>query len=1033
MSLGNEDRRSLDNGSEKFDVVLTKQKISYSTDFLLSLSNLDICKRLPSGFDESLISDFEDALLRLPDRPRIPGSLPVHGFRRNEYGSSPPTRGGSGSYPRGTSGKWESRSSGRSDRDSDSQSDRESDSGRRYGHQSRRSWQTPEHDGLLGSGSFARPSGYAAGISAAKVRANEHHQLGRSSEPYHPPRPYKAVPHSRRDTDAYNDETFGSVECTSEDRAEEERRRRASFEMMRKEQQKVLQEKQRLHLEKHESGGVSDLFEVLVNSKQDNSVNNDELEVSAAAPISSNDLEKSSFVSHSPSSRPLVPPGFKSNTLDKSSGLRSLTHPSSSEVQKPVKGECLVDAGQNLVQNTNDGSERRLSQEISVVDGQPPEKAQHGLNKGENVDLHVSLDVPIKEKPGVEDQLLRLSGHLDSHGTLDDPEIAELNGTRVSNDKSVRDSDRNHSTSGLEKILGSTLSVNDGHSSSAEHHDSKPDGTWSPNSVQSSKFAQWFFEEEAKVPGDVSSASPNDLLSLIVSADGVSDQACINNKEEGIPTVLTCEDLEQSILSEYHAKTTNLQPVLRNWGPTSTNTNQPSTRVDDHASLQLLSMLQKSTDQNTTTVSSDVDISLADKQPSSQENDWATVGNKPQGEVNSKVVPNLSKKLTLETLFGTAFMKELQSVQAPVSVQKGSLGTAQVDAPELHGLPLPIIDNDIASSTTDETGFQRPSHDFTAPSNHRQHTKLGRTESWVGSEDSTIGITSSKLHTEAVPKHGGLERVVDFQLPEEENLMSAGGTQDKRMLAFMPTGNSITNINLSSDMPINLTDKLAALGAVVKSKRGMEGLENLPFARNSYEQMEPEIAYGNVRVQHSSPLFQTPQMTKVRPPYPHLEPHHAHMNSHMNFLGPEPIYNHDSPANHQFSSSMIRPPFHHPNVRIAGFDVPSQQSMLHQMQISGNNPPHMLPDFPRGGPVSHHSNQATGFIQEMNQMQGFPFGPRQPTIGSRGVPIPANPPEALQRLIEVELRANSRQIHPFAPGHSQGMYGHEVDMGLRYG
>ncbi|KAL0428819.1 UNVERIFIED_CONTAM: hypothetical protein Sradi_0507900 [Sesamum radiatum] len=285
MSLGNEDRRSLDN---EFDVVLTKQKISYSRDFLLSLSNLDICKKLPSGFDESPISEFEDALLRLPDRPRIPGSLPVHGFRRNEYGSSPPTRGGSGSYPRGTSGKWESRSSGRSDRDSDSQSDRESgcvqhssvglrdiyvhfsgyfsfllhyqncllneaclrarveveckkaiillylrhgmrmgsfytkhNSGRRYGHQSRRSWQTPEHDGLLGSGSFPRPSGYAAGISAAKVRANEHHQLGRSSEPYHPPRPYKAVPHSRRDTDAYNDETFGSVECTSEDRAEE--------------------------------------------------------------------------------------------------------------------------------------------------------------------------------------------------------------------------------------------------------------------------------------------------------------------------------------------------------------------------------------------------------------------------------------------------------------------------------------------------------------------------------------------------------------------------------------------------------------------------------------------------------------------------------------------------------------------------------------------------------------------------------------------------------------------------------------------
>lgn len=36
----------------------------------------------------------------------------------------------------------------------------------------------------------------------------------------------QAVPHSRRDTDSYNDETFGSSEYTSEDRAEEERKRR---------------------------------------------------------------------------------------------------------------------------------------------------------------------------------------------------------------------------------------------------------------------------------------------------------------------------------------------------------------------------------------------------------------------------------------------------------------------------------------------------------------------------------------------------------------------------------------------------------------------------------------------------------------------------------------------------------------------------------------------------------------------------------------------------------------------------------------
>lgn len=65
------------------------------------------------------------------------------------------------------------------------------DSGRRYGNQSRRSWQVPEHEGLLGSGSFPRSSGFAAGVSAPTFRANAHSQLNKSNEPYHPPRPYK--------------------------------------------------------------------------------------------------------------------------------------------------------------------------------------------------------------------------------------------------------------------------------------------------------------------------------------------------------------------------------------------------------------------------------------------------------------------------------------------------------------------------------------------------------------------------------------------------------------------------------------------------------------------------------------------------------------------------------------------------------------------------------------------------------------------------------------------------------------------------
>ncbi|XP_042046309.1 uncharacterized protein LOC121792432 isoform X1 [Salvia splendens] len=1028
MSSQDEDRMFLDKDSEANDHVSTKPKIFYSREFLLSISNSDICKKLPSGFEESLSSELEEALLRLPDQTRIPGGLPYQGFRRNEYSSSPPTRGDSGTCSRGIYGKWDNRSSARSDRDSDSQSDKDSDSGRRFGNQSRRSWQTPEHDGLLGSGSFPRPSGYAAGISVAKVRPNEQNQLSRSNEPYHPPRPYKAVPHSRKDTDAFNDETFGSIESTNEDRAEQERRRRASFEMMRKEQHKVLQEKQNSNSGKSKVGDVLSLCEGLVGSKEEKGIfiRNNELEVSAAIPALSNDLEKPSLSSLAPVPRPLVPPGFKTNPLEKSSGLKSLILSSLSEVVKPATNESTTHADPNLTQNANYGLESRLSEGISLLGGQPTEKTQQTLpkTKGEHVNIHVSLDGP--KQTIIEDQLFHISSRLQTHGIMDGPDF------RLE-DKTVGGSSRSHPESILEKIFGSTLSLkNDGHPDSVELHNNKPDDTWSPKCAHSSKFAQWFSEEEAKAAADVPSAGQNNLLSLIVGSDkaaanGISDQACSNSKEDSVPAVLTCEDLEQSIMSEYGAKPTNMQPHEKIWTATEGVIAQSSGHADNHASLHLLSMLQKSSDR-TNTVVNPVNINLADNQVVSQEHDRTTVVNKPKEEENG----NSGKALTLEALFGTAFMKELESVGAPVSAQRGSTGATQVDLPEPHAFPFPVGDNDISSSTVENRGLQRPNHDYNVSSNHRQIAKLGGADNWLGIGDSSVGISSPKRQTESFNKLGGFERNAGYQLPEEENLISAGDTHDPRLLPTLPGGNLINSVNSSSSMPINIAEKLAVFGGITKDKHSMGGSEGMPFPHDLFEQRGPDISYSNLQLQQqSSQHFQPPQIAQGRSMYHHLESHPAHMSSHLKFMSPERAFGHNSPVNHQLSSPMIRPSFHHnPNVRVSGFDAPPpQHPMLHQMQMSGNHP-----QFARGGPVPHHGNQPTGFVQEMNQMQGHPFGPRLPNMGGSGLPMPGGtPPDAFQRLVEMELRANSKQIHPFGhPSHNQGIYSHELDLESRY-
>lgn len=131
-----------------------------------------------------------------------------------------------------------------------------------------------------------------------------------------------------------------------------------------------------------------------------------------------------------------------------------------------VNAQISLDADVNLVQNgTNDVLERQLTQGISSVDRQPAEKTTQ-KDKGENVNLRISLDVPIRI-PGMEDQLPHDSSNLNSHGTLDDPDIVELN-PDVLEDRAVGDSNRTFSTSVLEKIFGGTLSMNDNGLSSAE-------------------------------------------------------------------------------------------------------------------------------------------------------------------------------------------------------------------------------------------------------------------------------------------------------------------------------------------------------------------------------------------------------------------------------------------------------------------------------------------------------------------------------------------------------------------------------------
>ncbi|KAJ4910282.1 hypothetical protein Rs2_04903 [Raphanus sativus] len=485
-----------------------KPRVSYTREFLLSLSDKDVCKKLPN-----LPSEFNDLLLRDSQDPS-PGDFVTHGLRRNDYSSSPPTRarGEFGSNSRGSHGRWEGRSGGWTDKDADSHSDRDpGEPGRRSGMPSRRPWQSPEHDGLLGKGSFPKPSG-------PRPQSNDSYQLSRTNEPYHPPRPYKflnlscayvGAPYTRRDTrDSLNDETFGSSDSTNEDRAEEERKRRASFELLRKEHQKVFQ-------------------------------------------IYSNAL------------RPSVPPGFASTVLERKQGDKPQAETSQHE-HSPLNPK-----GINMVNGTNGekpsvfkiGSGEMLVEDeaVRVNSGDTSEHAvtlssflgistHNTVNKDKSFEKLSSISTAA-EVPGYPRKFEQATVKLDQKKSLE-----------ISNGPSI-----------LDKIFDTAINLNSGDSSITQKIVERVEETRSPQTVKSSKFAHLFLEEDNKPVEDLpSSRPPGGLLSLLQSADKLQTFDTKASKDQGhatknidklsnssasksvtaAPPVLTCEDLEQSILSQ---------------------------------------------------------------------------------------------------------------------------------------------------------------------------------------------------------------------------------------------------------------------------------------------------------------------------------------------------------------------------------------------------------------------------------------------------------------------------------------------------
>ncbi|TVU12980.1 hypothetical protein EJB05_46647 [Eragrostis curvula] len=980
-----------------------KMKIVYSRDFLLSFGELEHCKKLPAGFDTALLSELQELSAGVLDRNK--------GYYHTPLGRSD----GSGSYSsRGgnSGGRWDTRSTGSSDRDGDLPDREPLAQDRRNANQYRRSWQNTEHDGLLGSGGFPRPSGYAGQLTS-KDPGNAY-QINKTSQRYQPPRPYK------KDIDAVNDETFGSSECSNEDRAEEERKRRASFELMRQEQHKAMQGKKNGPDILKENLGDDIIAQLQTSTEKANTkTRNEKLDGSAVSSIYQESTAKASSVLPPPAARPLVPPGFANAFVEK-----KLQSQSSNTSLEPKGYNATTEANMATIARTEGN---KSATEITECESKERSISDNIANLGPK---HTLLSGAVTSSTDFVSGVLKENGNWEA-AVMDKYSIAN-----EGNSKNIDPVRKDSSVSILEQFFGNALSKSSSNLPTyVENPPLKPDDDMMSSVPESSKFARWFIDEELKPAEDLSSKS---LLSMIVKnedaepgnvfhaplsdlgvqnlspkspitkfdsgskllsfssppADGILKQHSRSDIPETVPVMMTCEDLEQAMLEQVKSNSSSSQKNAIQEHPAVLDepVAMQKVAVDNHASHHLLSLLQKGTD----TKGSPLGFQIGSDEPQSVDVNLMANGRiSGSGPVDKAENASTSgKNVTLETLFGAAFMSELHSKDAPVSIRGSTTGGP----------------NEFA-----ETGKSLlPSgHEVFYPVEPTLHTKTVKD----AADPKEPGI---EYRNSALPGYQG-NASLEIQLPEEDNLFTMNDSLPGQNSDILPSVRSGRAEGLLPEKAVDdLSYRLQSLVPGDAEHIQVLGPDALGSSREQRYQAESQNLY---------------HLLQGRPPMmaPHpMMDHVANRNQQGPFDAPQPT-RHDPHRPYPSNVNPMQHTLHGPGV--PHMDPAAHHLMLQHMSMPGNFPPEGLP---RGVPPSQPVHHMPGYRPEMSNVNNFHMHPRQPNYGEFGLmpgpEVRGNHPGAFERLMQMEMSARSKQqVHPAMAGPVPGgMYGHELDMNLRY-
>lgn len=466
------------------------------------------------------------------------------------------------------------------------------------------------------------------------------------------------------------------------------------------------------------------------------------------------------------------------------------------------------------------------------------------------------------------------------------------------------------------------------------------------------------------------------------SLTGVPEQYVQVDKKVPNSVVLTCEDLEQSILAEVKGSSMSLHHSIEGGRtPFEGKSDQPKADVDDLASQHLLSLLQKGTSLEESLSPPGADsIEPTDRLSGFNVNpSLDSVSDNATGR-NAEKVHSSEQTLTLEALFGASFMNALHSAEAPVSAQRGSAPTAnKTEVMQPHGMPSPLVDVGFHSATSRETRSDMAIHEGRMPASSNTQKDHNIPGPWAGSySDSSIDAAGTV--------EGG---AVDFQLPEEDSLITVGDTVNSMAIdpfslrsAPKPEGYLPDNGN-QEDVNDTIFNSIFRDAERLRM-RVSDGPAELQ--RTPTEMLNHSDLYNHLHGRPSSHF--PPQMEQQRPLFPPFD-HIAHRNPQMKFAGPDGVH-HD--AQHPFPGNFI-PHHSYSNVSAPRFDpTAAHHAMLQQMPVPGNMPPlHPMQSLPRGVSPTHPISHMAEYMPVMNNMHNFPPHNRQLGYGgSPGMGLPGN-------------------------------------------